>query len=806
MRQENNLILISATDLSHHLDCGHLTALEYAKATKAIPPPNWTNPDTDVLQELGRRHEERYLKHLRGRGLEIVELRGQALDAQGMAATLAAMQQGVAAIAQAPLFHDNWAGYADVLLRTETKSDLGAWSYEVYDCKLSCKTKAATILQLSLYSDLLAHAQGAPPKRMYVISPSETLEPEPFNVAEYAAYYRLVKSRLKQAIAAPPDYRASAADPNLHCDVCSWWKRCDNEWRKQDHLSLVAGISRLQRKQLSAWEISTMAQLASMSVPVKNRPKYGSRAGYTKIREQARMQVAGREAQAQVFETFQLDGLARLPEPSPGDIFFDLEGDYFVDHTGLEYLFGFVRVGRNEQQYECRWSLNATEEKSAFEWFIDSVMQSWREHPNMHVYHFTPREPGTLKRLMGRYATREDEVDRMLRGRVMVDLHAVLKQSVRASVEQYSLKDLEKFWNFKRKAELQQVRNTRREIEHGLELGELQEIEPEKKQIIELYNADDCLSTVGLREWLEQRRTEEIAKGQQIPRPEIPESAPSEALEERQKLVAAVFADLTKDIPADPTERNADQSARWLLANMLEWHRREEKTKFWEFYHMKELPEEDLLYERSALAGLEFVKTVEVNRKIPTDQYKFPAQETDLRAEDSLYHRGERIGEVSAIDIATRTIHIKKMKKTADLHPSSVYAFDDIPAAEAAKSLLTLATWVRDNSLDAPGLYRCGRDLLLAKKTQLIEENQSPLRREGETPLDAAKRLLPLLDSSVLAIQGPPGSGKTYTAASMICDLVRAGKRSVSPAQAIKSSATYWTNSIRKPVPNTYRA
>src|SRR5262249_29180990 len=156
---------------------------------------------------------------------------------------------------------------------------------------------------------------------------------------------------------------------------------------------------------------------------------------------------------------------------------------------GLEYLFGFVRAGEQGLQYECRWALTPTEEKQAFEWFVDSVMESWRDHPNMHVYHFTQREPGTLKRLMGRYATREDEVDRMLRGRVMVDLHAVLKQSVRASVEKYSLKDLEKFWNFQRKAELQEVRNARREIEHGLELGELKEIEPEKKQIIEDYNA-----------------------------------------------------------------------------------------------------------------------------------------------------------------------------------------------------------------------------------------------------------------------------------------------------------------------------
>ncbi len=345
MKQENNFIRLSASDLSHHLDCAHLTALEYAAATRSLPRPDWTNPDTSVLEELGRRHEQKYLQHLRDCGLEIIELRSQPLDAHGMAATLAAMQQGVAAIAQSPLFHKNWAGYADVLLRVETPSGLGTWSYEVYDCKLSCETKAATILQLSLYSDLIAQAQGVTPKSMYVVSPSEMLEPEPFNVLEYGAYYRLIKARLEKTITAQPDYRVTTADPNSHCEVCSWWKRCDSEWRRQDHLSLVAGISRLQRKQLSAWTISTMANLAAMPLPVKPHPDYGSREGYTKIREQARLQVAGRAEKKLIFETFQTEGLARLPQPDPGDIFFDLEGDYFVDHTGLEYLFGFARGG-----------------------------------------------------------------------------------------------------------------------------------------------------------------------------------------------------------------------------------------------------------------------------------------------------------------------------------------------------------------------------------------------------------------------------------------------------------------------------
>jgi hypothetical protein len=64
-------------------------------------------------------------------------------------------------------------------------------------------------------------------------------------------------------------------------------------------------------------------------------------------------------------------------------------------------------------------------------------------YPDLHVYHFAPYEPAALKRLMGRYATRENEVDNLLRAEIFVDLFAVVRHSTRASVESYSIKKLE---------------------------------------------------------------------------------------------------------------------------------------------------------------------------------------------------------------------------------------------------------------------------------------------------------------------------------------------------------------------------
>ena len=85
----------------------------------------------------------------------------------------------------------------------------------------------------------------------------------------------------------------------------------------------------------------------------------------------------------------------------------------------------------------------------------------------------SPYEPAALKRLMGRYATRESELDRLLRAERFVDLHAVVRQAVRASVESYSLKELEPFYRFARQIPLRDAALQRHALERRPERAEL---------------------------------------------------------------------------------------------------------------------------------------------------------------------------------------------------------------------------------------------------------------------------------------------------------------------------------------------
>jgi predicted RecB family nuclease len=813
MKFSSSDLRLSASDLSNHLACRHLTSLDFGVALGERSAPTWHSPDLWVLQKRGLEHETAYVAYLAAQGLSVADMR-EGIDAQASveeptadnnyvefiaaeassvvdvsdvsgdvanAKVEIAMKKGVDVILQPSLAHGRWFGRADVLRRVDRPSKLGPWSYEVYDCKLSLETKATTILQLCLYSECLAAIQGEWPEYMHVVPPSDEFVSEPYRISDYAAYYRYVKRRLEDAVENNGSMTETYAEPTSHCSICRWWAECDGQRRRDDHLSLVAGISRLQQKQLNAWDVNAVSSLAVFPLPFKERPKHGSAGSYVRIREQARVQVVGRTHQKPVHEILDLNpehGLLLLPEPSPGDMFFDLEGDPFIGRGGREYLFGFVADDESgKSACSSQWALNAEEEKRAFETFVDTVMARWAKYPAMHVYHFTGYESGALKRLMGRYATREDEIDRMLRAYLLVDLHTVTRRAVRASVEHYSLKALEPFYGFERTVLLEDARTALRQIQHALELGEVEQLDLILCETIAQYNADDCNSTRALRDWLEAERRQLEQAGQVISRPAPSDGAPPAVLDERQQRTAALAAALRNGIPADPAERNAEQAAKWLLSHLLDWHRREAKSEYWEYYRLGSLSDEELLDERSGLADLSFVERPGIERKIPTDRYSFEKQETDLRAGEELCAKEEKIGEIVQIDLAARLVDIKKTKKTAEVHPAAVYAKKIGPTTDVlSNALYRIGTWVEANGLDSIGPYRAARDLLLRYSPRLLGDS-AVLLALGEETLNAAKRLGTLLDHSLLAIQGPPGTGKTYTGARMICELVRQGRR-----------------------------
>lgn len=776
MLSVDRVVHLSASDLVGHLNCDYLTALDLAVARGELDKPSVWDPVLEVLVERGALHEQSYLDHLEANGFSVARIDGVGVDTRVVAQTLDAMRGGAPIIAQGALQAARWGGRVDILRRIEKPSDLGAWSYEVIDTKLARETKGNTVLQICLYSDLLREAQKLAPELAYVVTPGSGFKPQEFRFHDYAAYYRRVRNSLERAVgdgAGNNQY----PEPKPHCEICRWRTRCDAKWRADDHLTLVAGISKLQIAELSRRDITTVAGLAAVPLPLPWKPERGAVQSFERIREQARMQMQGRANGTVVFEPLPPlpgFGLARLPPPSFGDIFLDFEGDPFVEEGGLEFLFGYAfKDAAGAESYRADWVLSRAEEKAAFERFVDFVIARLEVHSELHIYHYASYEPSALKRLMGRYATREIEIDRMLRAGLFVDLYAVVRHAIRASIESYSIKKLEPLYAFERTVGLPDAGAILAKVQASLELGDFDNIGEEERTAVTGYNRDDCFSAWKLRDWLEQVRSDLLAAGAVIERP-LPQSGEAgEDLSDWQQKIAALLERLTHDVPIDPADRSREQHARWILAHTLDWHRRENKAVWWDYFRLSALSAEELVDERVGLSGLTFIESVGGTAKAPIHRYRFPPQDTDLRGDEDLRQiGGDKFGKVVAISLEDRTVDIKKRKDAAGLHSEAVFAHQIVNAQVMADALVRIAEYVADHGLVGQGPYQAARDLLLVVAPRTAGET---LKAADETNLTAAMRIASHFEG-VLPIQGPPGAGKTHIGARMICTLAQAGK------------------------------
>ncbi|MBU1852336.1 MAG: TM0106 family RecB-like putative nuclease [Candidatus Omnitrophica bacterium] len=778
MKNIENTITFSATDLVGHLNCSHLTACDLNVANGKTEKPKVWDPLLEVLWERGSIHEEDYIRHLKDQGFDALKIEGFDITEEAVEQTKQAMKSGAKIIVQGALSEGRWRGRADILRRVEKPSDLGSWSYEVIDTKLARETKGGTVLQLCLYSELLFNIQGTWPEYMYVVVPCSDFEPIQYRVMDYVAYFRYVKNSLEKSVDIE-DKSDTYPEPKSHCDVCRWGNECDKKRREDDHLCLVANISKGQINELKKRSVETVADLAKIPLPIPWKPERGSVATYERIREQARVQVEGREAGKCTFEILPIEegfGFNCLPVPSAGDIFFDIEGDTSAGESGMEYLFGYQYKGEaGDIEHVADWALSHVEEKRMFETFVDFVMKRWEQYPDLHIYHYAPYEPSALKRLMGRYATKEEEIDQMLRAGLFVDLYSIVRHSIRASVESYSIKKLEPFYGFTRDVSLSDANSALYKLQTRMQLGDIDAITDENKETVAGYNRDDCASTLQLRDWLEKLRTQCISEGIDINRPELGDSAPSENISEWLERINPIIDALTVDVPVDEKDRNDEQQARWILANVLDWHRREEKAVWWEYFRLRELSAENLLDEKKGLAGLTFIGDSGGTAKAPIHKYKFRPQESDLRGGEDLSNLGgDKLGKIETISFEEDTIEIKKRGDSKDIHPEAVFSHNIVPSGALSESLVRLGEWVASNGIMCEGSYKAARDLLLKREPRISEGN---IRDEGETTLDAAMRVALNIDGGIFPIQGPPGTGKTHTGARMICALVQQGKK-----------------------------
>ncbi|MGY1637891.1 TM0106 family RecB-like putative nuclease [Geodermatophilus sp. SYSU D00742] len=739
MYRVDGRLVLSPSDLTRHQECHHLTALNLAVAGGTLQPlAEGVSDQTVLVADLGIAHELRYLESLEEQGLEVVRLH----QSRSEAATVEAMRAGVDVIHQATLFDGTWGGQADFLLKTTAPSDLGDWSYEVADAKLARRVKVPALLQMATYADRLATLQGRAPERICVVTGDG--ESRPWRLVDVAAYARRARTRLEAFVANPG---ATGPVPIAHCGQCSWKARCEDELRTGDDLSLVAGMRRDQRAALIGVGVTTLEQLANVTDDVLKATGI-TKGTRERLRDQAREQLRGRQAGAPtrtLLTPQPAQGLSRLPAPSPGDLYLDFEGDPLSgDGQGLEYLAG---LGDRRGNFTALWAHDAAEERRMVEDLIDRVIESWRQDPGMHVYHYAAYEVSALKRLTGRYGVREAELDQLLRAERFVDLYPVVRQSMRISKESYSIKKVEAFYGREHTGDVADAMSSVVEYEKWLI-----DRDPARLQAIHDYNRDDVDSTRELHDWLETQRAELEAEHGELPRPVLSEiDAPKPQSDAEVAELALV--------------ERLQAEEHHLLGDLVQWHRREARPGWWEFFSRGDLEDEQLVEDRTALGGLSGGIEVGTEKRSKLYEFTFPPQDAKLSVGKPAFDvdTQARIGEVRELDAVGGRIVVKSAKPpvpSRGLGPEGPLDDKQMRAAIAATADDVLA--------GRPCLGQALLDRVVPADCR---------RLPGEEAGDAVVRLGLQLDGEVLAVQGPPGSGKTRAASRLIRALLDAGKK-----------------------------
>lgn len=789
--------MVSATDLVGYLSCPHYTTLSLAAlatggAKPAADGSSEETSDLDVLQRRGDEHEQKYLAQLHADGLTVVEVAACDTLAEQERHTVDAIASGADIIFQATFFDTTepdavWRGHADFLRRVD---DHGSFSYEPEDTKLARHVKPSALVQLCMYAEQLERLQGRAPERIHVVLGGQ--ESVPFITRDLSAYYRRAKQRFLDAATAP--HGDTYPTPVEHCTVCRHREVCTERRSADDHLSLVARLTGEQVRKLTDAGVTTVAELASTGSDFV----VAKMGGHTleRLRRQARLQVEARTHPDSPLPVERLpstgpgSGFEGLPEPNDGDLYFDIEGDPYVGDGGLEYLLGVGWVVEGQFEFTAFWAHTPAGEKAAFEKFIDFVVERRRRHPGLHVYHYAPYEPSALGKLSGRHATRETEVDELLRGRVLVDLYRVVSQSIAVGSPSYSIKKLEPLYMPPRDAAITDAGSSIVEYERWLQTGDQQILDD-----IEEYNRDDCESTWRLRDWLEQQRSSaEADLGVTLARPTATTvDEPDEPAAEQAAEIAELVARLTEGIDVAPDPDDHERYARWLLAQLIDWHRREAKPEWWMYFQRLEASDEDLFNDTEAIAGLEYAGEVGLVKKSMVYRYRFdPDQEHKLKvgtdpvdpatARVALERGDKRVspGIIAALDLTAGTIDLKRGLRSTAPHPGALIPGDPVRPRPLDESLRSVAAHVIATGIDGDGPNRAIRDLLMRRPPRItgIEPGQPLVDPSAEADtVEIATQLALGLDHSYLPIQGPPGCGKTYTAARMILRLVAAGHR-----------------------------
>jgi uncharacterized protein len=567
--------------------------------------------------------------------------------------------------------------------------------------------------------------------------------------------------------------------------ACFRCPECVIQVRAHDDLLLVAGMRVSQRARLLDAGVATRQQLAAHAGAV---PELSART-VSALTAQARLQIAPRLDGKPPYEIVDAQPLMVLPDHDKGDLFFDFEGDplWTLDgrEWGLEYLWGVLTT---TDEFHPIWAHDRAGERTALVEFLAMVRKRRKRYPNMHVYHYAAYEKSTLLRLAGRYGVGEDQVDDLLRSGVLVDLFPLVRKSIRVGAENYSIKSLEPLYMGAelRSGEVTTATDSITQYARYCELrdeGHADEAAIVLKEI-EDYNRYDCRSTRKLRDWLVARAIESGVPPRG-PQP-VRDGGPVEIADDLERKLLRFAGDGVE-------ERTAEQTAVAMVAAARGYHKREDKPFWWAHFDRVNNPVDEwadnsdvFIAERTEIIAdwhqpprarkpqrhLRLIGDI-ANGELGGGMYALYEPPAPVGLADDPDRRAFGSVEVVECDnpeAPTQVVIVEKQPKDGDVFDQRPFALTPGPPINTKPLQESIGATAAAVATGLPALpVDAVTDILLRHAPRTI--SGGPLPRGGSIADDITAALLDL-DSSYLAVHGPPGTGKTFTSATVIERLV----------------------------------
>ncbi|MEC7737855.1 MAG: TM0106 family RecB-like putative nuclease [Cyanobacteriota bacterium] len=763
----------------------------------------------ELLFEAGLEHEQVLICQLKRDDKRVVELRGRQ-DSMDYEACLDAMRSGVDYIWQASMCNGEMRGSADLLERIEEPSALGNWSYIPIECKLSSHSKPIYLVQACAYCELLTSILGKRPERFKLYLGGQRFLD--YASGEFWSWYEQLRQRYRNFRAA---FDPSQAPEDAPGDHGPWEAFIQQRLEERRDLILVAGMRESQRDKLRRAGISSIDDLASC--PEDQRVSGLDPGTFARLRDQARVQLASesRDEKRPAFEVRpqaqQAKGLAMLPTPDAGDIWFDMEG--FPDPvTGekLEYLFGACyRDETGQLQFADWWAHSPEEEKQAFDDFVQWVQNRRERHPDLHVYHYASYEKTALGNLASRHQIHQAEMDQWFRDELLVDLYPIVRNGLLIGAPSYSIKKVERLYGSARSEEVENAADS------VVQYAEWKKnSDPKILKDLRDYNEKDCQVTEGLHVFLlNLPQTQELpCRANKWGTSSKAAEKDKKASEEVKKLEAAA-CQLREELPLplSDAEKCGPRGISWriqkLISQLIDFHEREGKVEWWEFFNRLQMTPEER-EDDSEVIALARLEGVEPIMRSLGYRYRFPAEQPlKLSPKDGRQPRfavvplipsGERLvplphlvlangyawvtegllDEVNADQITLKVtqdalanavgLESSGLPSQADLvpFPKAIYTF-------MLKHLVRLAQgWV----FERKSLPRALLHLLQRQPVPELVQVNAAIRREPDATAELIERFLQKADGICLSLQGPPGTGKSTVTGELIAQLVEAGQ------------------------------